>query len=220
MTHGFAGYLAEMAGLANSMDKKVRPGGELAKKLRLLNRDHGEVRFVSDCRDMAVLSAIFDWKAQRFSAGKRTPWVQSVVEALYATRTADFSGVVSALYAGDRLVAAHFGVQSDRTLYHWFPAFNPEFGKYTPGRLLIYFLLENLVAMRCDVLDFGPGGEKYKEYFNNSTIPVHRGFVELPSILNLGRATWRYAHGVARGSRTVRFFLRPVINFMRRRGTS
>jgi CelD/BcsL family acetyltransferase involved in cellulose biosynthesis len=214
MREGFARYLAEMAGMGKSMRKQET-------NLRLLTRDHGEVRFVSDCRDDAMLLAIFDWKAQRFNAGKSiTLWVQKVVEALYGTRTADFSGMLSALYAGDRLVAAHFGVRSDRTLYYWFPAFNPEFGRYTPGGLLIYFLLQYLAAMRCDVLDFGPGGEKYKEYFTNFAIPVHQGFVELPSILNFGRATWRYAHGVARGSKTARFFLQPVIKFMRRRATS
>jgi CelD/BcsL family acetyltransferase involved in cellulose biosynthesis len=213
MCEGYAGYLEDMADMGKSMRKQKTD-------LRLLNRDHGQVRFVSNCMDDAVLSAIFDWKAQRFNAGKSTPWVESVVKALYGTRTADFSGILSAFYAGDRLVAAHFGIRSDRTLYYWFPAFNPEFGKYTPGGLLIYFLLQNLNAIRCDVLDFGPGGEKYKEYFSNSTIPVHRGFVELPSILNLGRATWRYAHSVARGSRATRFFLQPVINFMRRRRPS
>jgi CelD/BcsL family acetyltransferase involved in cellulose biosynthesis len=214
MCEGFAGFLAEIAGMGKSMRKQKT-------NLRLLKRDHGEVRFVSNCRNDAVLSAIFDWKAQRFNVGRSVaPWVQSVVEALYNTRTADFSGMLSALYAGDRLVAAHFGIRSDKTLYYWFPAFNPEFGRYTPGGLLIYFLLQYLASIGCEVLDFGPGGEKYKEYFKNSTIPVHQGFVELPSILNLGRATWRYAQGAARGSRTARFFVRPVINFMRRRGIS
>ena len=214
MREGFAGYLAEMADMSRSMRNTTT-------KLRLLGRDHGEVRFVSDCRDDAVLSAIFDWKAQRFNAGKTiTPWMQNSVEALYDTRTADFSGMLAALYAGDRLVAAHFGVQSDRTLFYWFPAFNPEFGRYTPGWLLIYFLLQHLAAIGCDVLDFGPGGEKYKEYFENSAIPVHRGFVELPSILNFGRATWRSLHSVARGSRATKFVLRPFINIIRRRGIS
>jgi CelD/BcsL family acetyltransferase involved in cellulose biosynthesis len=209
MREGFGKYLAEMAAMGKSVRKQTT-------NLRLLNRDHGEVRFVSNCGDDAVLSAIFHWKADRFNAGESTPWVERVVEALYKTRKADFSGMLSALYAGDRLVAAHFGVRSDTTLYYWFPAFNPEFGRYTPGGLLIYFLLQNLKAMKCDVLDFGPGGERYKEYFSNSAIPVHRGFVELPSVLNVGRATWRYAQDVARGSKTARFILRPLINFIRR----
>jgi CelD/BcsL family acetyltransferase involved in cellulose biosynthesis len=213
MREGFDSYLAETASMGKSMRKQKT-------NLRLLNRDHGKIRFVADSRDDAALSAIFDWKAQRFSAGKRTPWVESVIEALYATRTPDFSGILSTLYAGDRLAAAHFGVRSDRTLYYWFPAFNPEFGRYTPGWLLIYLLLQHLESIKCDILDFGPGGEKYKEYFANSAILVHRGYVELPSLLNLGRATWRYAHGVASGSKTARFFLRPVINAMRRGATS
>jgi CelD/BcsL family acetyltransferase involved in cellulose biosynthesis len=213
MSEGFPGYLADMATKGKSMRNTKT-------KLRLLNRDFGEVRFISNCREEAVLSAIFNWKAQRFDAGASSPWIQSVLKVLHGTRTSDFSGVLSALYAGDRLVAAHFGVRSNNTLHYWFPAFNPEFGRYTPGWLLIYFLLEHLTTMGCEVLDFGPGGEKYKEYFENATIPVHRGFVELPSMLNVGRAAWRYAHNVARGSRTARLFLRPIINFVRQWRTS
>jgi CelD/BcsL family acetyltransferase involved in cellulose biosynthesis len=211
--NGFDGYRAEMASRGKSMRNTIA-------KLRLLGRDHGEVRFVSDCRDDAVLAVLLDWKAQRFNGGKPiTQWIQGAVEALYGTRTADFSGMLSALYAGERLVAAHFGIRSDGTLYYWFPAFNPDFGKYTPGWLLIYFLLQHLEATGCEVLDLGPGGETYKEYFENSAIPVRRGFVELPSILNLSRATWRSVNGVARGSRTARFLLRPVINIIRGRAS-
>jgi CelD/BcsL family acetyltransferase involved in cellulose biosynthesis len=212
MCEGFDSYLAEMAGMGKSMRKQKT-------NLRLLNRDHGEVRFVPNCSNDAVLAAIFDWRTQRF-ADRSAPWVHSVVEALYGTRMADFSGMLSALYVGDRLAAAHFGIRSDRTLYYWFPAFNPEFARYTPGWLLIYFLLQHLGSIQCNILDFGPGGEKYKEYFANSAILVHRGYVELPSLFNLGRATWRYAHGVAHRSKTAQFLLQPVINAMRRRGTS
>jgi CelD/BcsL family acetyltransferase involved in cellulose biosynthesis len=209
---GFAGYLAEMAAKGKSTRKDTNT------KLRLLSRDHGEVRFVPDCRDQSVLTALFDWKAQRFNGGDGlAPWARSTVDALYATRTSDFSGMLAALYIGDQLAAAHFGVRSDETLYYWFPAFNPEFGKYSPGWLLIVFLLRHLHVMGCDTLDFGPGGEKYKKYFANTAIPVCHGFVELPSVGNLGRATWRSTRGLVRRSRTARLFLRPVIDLVRRR---
>src|SRR5262249_12618687 len=129
----------------------------------------------------------------------------------------DFAGMLAALYVGDQLAAAHFGIRSDGTLYYWFPAFNPKFAKYSPGWLLIVFLLRHLREIGCDTLDFGPGSEKYKEYFANAAIPVRRGFVELPSVVNLGRATWRSINGLVRGSTTARFLLRPVINRVRRR---
>jgi CelD/BcsL family acetyltransferase involved in cellulose biosynthesis len=90
MCEGFDRYLAEMAGLGKSMRKQKT-------NVRLLNCDHGEVRFVSNCRDDAALSGIFDWRAQRF-ADQGAPWVHSVVEALYGTRMTDFSGMLSALY--------------------------------------------------------------------------------------------------------------------------
>jgi CelD/BcsL family acetyltransferase involved in cellulose biosynthesis len=207
---GFDGYLAEMAGNGKSMRNTNT-------KLRLLSRDHGEVRFVPDCRDSAVLAALLDWRAQRFDAGDGIDsWARSSIETLHGMRTPDFSGMLAALYVGDRLVAAHFGIRSNGMLYYWFPSFNPEFSKYTPGWLLITFLLQHLPTIGCDALDFGPGGEKYKEYFDNSAISIHRGFVELPSVVNLGRATWRSIHSAVRSSKTARTFLRPVIDLVRR----
>jgi hypothetical protein len=57
------GYRAEMASRRKSMRNTIA-------KLRLFGRDHGEVRFVSDCRDDAVLRMVLDWKAQKFNGDK------------------------------------------------------------------------------------------------------------------------------------------------------
>ena len=49
----------------------------------------------------------------------------------------DFQGVLSGLYIGEKLVAAHFGMRSRRVLHWWFPAYDPELGKYSPGAQLL-----------------------------------------------------------------------------------
>ena len=206
---GFASYAEGLEGTATSFRNTTR-------KLRVIARDYGDVRFVSDCHDASVLTSIFTWKAQRFNGGQDVPpWIIDTLDTLRAMRTEQFGGVLSAMYVGDRLVAAHLGIRSGGTLYYWFPAFNPEFSKYTPGYILVILLLQHLQEMDCEILDFGPGGEKYKVYFANAEVPVRRGFVELPSILNLGRATRRALHGTLRTSRVAKSLLRPVIRMFR-----
>src|SRR5262249_35915327 len=144
---GFATYAEELQ-RAHSSFKNI------TRNLKVIARDHGDMRFVPDCSDPAVVTSIFSWKAQRFNGGHDVSrWIVEAVDALRTTRTQEFSGVLSALYVGDRLAAAHFGIRSGRTLFYWFPAFNPEFGKYTPGHLLVVLLLRHLQELGCDALD-------------------------------------------------------------------
>jgi CelD/BcsL family acetyltransferase involved in cellulose biosynthesis len=206
---GFATYAEDLQRTHSSFKN-------ITRNLKVIARDHGDMRFVCDCADPAVLTRIFSWKAERFNGGDEVSrWIVEAVDALRTTRTRQFGGVLSALYVGDRLAAAHFGIRSGRTLFYWFPAFNPEFGKYTPGHLLVTLLLQHLQELGCDVLDFGPGGEKYKVYFANTEILVRRGFVELPSLLNFGRGAWRSIHGTLRKSQVARSLARPVMRMIR-----
>ena len=206
---GFAPYAEELRRTHSSFKN-------ITRNLKVIARDHGEMRFECDCADPAVLTSIFSWKAQRFNGGHEVSrWIVDAVDALRTTRSQQFGGVLSALYVGNRLAAAHFGIRSGRTLYYWFPAFNPEFDKYTPGYLLLTLLLQHLQELGCDALDFGPGSEKYKMYFANTKVLVGRGFVELPSVLNFGRAAWRSVHGTLQKSQVARSLVGPIMRMVR-----
>jgi CelD/BcsL family acetyltransferase involved in cellulose biosynthesis len=186
-------------------------------KLRLLGRDHGEVVFSEDSRDEKVLDPLLDWKAQRFNHGKPVDaWISGALHEIFATRTPEFAGVLGTLYAGDQLVAAHFGMKSGRVLYYWFPAFNPAFSKYTPGWLLVEALLRTAGNLDCDTIDLGPGGEPYKDYFSNVQIPVSGGYIELPGAINLARRSYRAIRNGVRGNRAALSILRPLRQVLRR----
>jgi len=104
-------------------------------------------------------------------------------------------------------------MKSNATLYYWFPTFNPEFSKYTPGWLLMYFLLQTAGRLGCHTVDLGPGGEAYKDYFANVQIPVEGGHVELPGTINLTRGSYRALREMLRTNLVTYSILRRYGNF-------
>jgi CelD/BcsL family acetyltransferase involved in cellulose biosynthesis len=199
LASGFDSYLAFLLQEGKSL-RNVRNKGRLAE------RDLGPLRFVPLYGESKVLHIILDWKAQRFNRGRPLPgWVIGALERFLGAGGA-VSGALSALYAGDALLAAHFGIRSQGVLHYWFPGFDPAFSRYTPGWLLVYHLLAHLSDMGCQVLDFGPGGETYKGYFCNQALPIASGYFEVPSLVELARAASRLFQ---RSRSAVRQTLRP-----------
>ncbi|GFH79811.1 hypothetical protein Sgou_44810 [Streptomyces gougerotii] len=112
-----------LAGLRERSPKFTRT--TLAKERRL-TRDYGPLRYVHDERDPEVLRRLMAWKSaqyRRTGRGDRfaKPWVTRLVEHLFHTAPGPVRGLLSVLYAGQRPVAAHFGLRSRR---YW-PAGSP-----------------------------------------------------------------------------------------------
>ena len=59
-------------------------------------------------------------------------WIRQVVEELAASRAPGCAGVMSALYAGGRLVAMDFGLRGGPILVDWFPAYDRAASAYSP----------------------------------------------------------------------------------------
>ncbi len=179
-----------------------------------LQKKHGEIRFVQEEAGSALIDTILAWKAKRFNDGKPIdPRVKRVLETLKVGD--EVAGITSGLYAGDALVAAHFGIRLDGILHYWFPGFNPEFGRFTPGHLLVYELLMNLEGMGCKILDFGPGGEAYKQYFCNDSLPVTSGGIELFSRFTLARRCRRNLESAVRSTGWLYKGVQPIVRKLR-----
>jgi CelD/BcsL family acetyltransferase involved in cellulose biosynthesis len=163
------------------LKRQGKSGKNLATKRRLLERDIGPIRFMSHTQDTGLLEMIYQWKTQRFG-GFSEP-LRKMIECILKTDKDGFRGCLSALYAKDTVVAVHFGMQADGTLFYWFPAFNPEMSKYSPGGLLLQELCSHLGDFQSSTLDLGPGGETYKDYFCNFKVALVCGSYELPSPL-------------------------------------
>ncbi|MBT2386158.1 GNAT family N-acetyltransferase [Streptomyces sp. ISL-11] len=153
----------------------------LAKERRL-GRDVGEVRYVHDERDPAALRTLIGWKSAQYRRTGRSdrfarPWIQLLVAQLFHTRAESFGGLLSVLYAGDRPIAAHFGLRSRSVLACWFPAYDPAFARYSPGLVLHLRMAEGAAAAGMAYLDLGRGEKAYKNSLKTRELSVSEGWV-------------------------------------------
>src|SRR6185312_4154595 len=95
---------------------------------RTLEREAGPLRLVGDDRDPAAFETLIAWKREQFA---RTglhdflgvPWAAGLMRRLFETRGEHFGGQLISLYAGERLVAGHFGARAGGWFHPWIGAF-------------------------------------------------------------------------------------------------
>ncbi|WP_055603930.1 GNAT family N-acetyltransferase [Streptomyces aureus] len=204
------GYAAYEALLRVQSPKFLRT--TLAKERKLGRQADGEVRFVFDERDPAALRTLMAWKSaqyRRTGRGDRfaQEWISALVRRLHTLRTPGCSGVLSVLYVGERPIAAHFGLRSRTVLSCWFPAYDPEFAKYSPGRVLHLRMAEAAAAAGIGMLDLGRGAAEYKDALKTGELTVHEGAVVRPGVL--GAVHWLRREPPLRVHRFVR--TRPAL---------
>ncbi|HYF21560.1 MAG TPA: GNAT family N-acetyltransferase [Ramlibacter sp.] len=163
---------------------------KLERAARKMARDLGPLRLELHSRDPELFETVLRLKSEqcvRTGASDcfADPWAREFVTRIAATDNPDFGGRLSALYAGDTLVAAHFGMRSRRVYQWWFPVYNREHGAYSPGSILLMQVAEAAAAQGHQLLDLGKGDEAYKEVFADSSVPLVEGIVSRPAA-----ATW------------------------------
>ncbi|MCB9645079.1 MAG: GNAT family N-acetyltransferase [Deltaproteobacteria bacterium] len=162
LAEGMAGYLARQQAEGRNTASRLR------HKARRLERGVGPLRFEWHVEDPEVLARVIEWKtAQSERTGTallfERPWARAVVDRIRHTQTTPFAGVLSALWAGDRLVAAHMGMRSEHVLHYWFPTHDPELSEYSCGLIFLWHLMEAAAAQGMLRLDLGKGDQAYKD---------------------------------------------------------
>ncbi|QHC21942.1 GNAT family N-acetyltransferase [Streptomyces sp. GS7] len=187
---GFDAYLRQLRARSSKFVRTT-----FAKE-RKLGRDVAPVRFVHDERDPAVLRTLMRWKSAQYRRTGRSdrfahPWIVRLMEQLFHTRTESFTGLLSVLYAGDRPVAAHFGLRSPSVLACWFPAYDPRFARFSPGLVLHLRMAEAAAADALAYLDLGRGAKDYKNSLKTRELTVHEGMVMRRHPVALGHVARR-----------------------------
>lgn len=197
------------------LDAGARRLGELPRKARKLAREVGPLRFEADCRDPRVLQTVVQLKSgQCRRTGARDcfapGWSRALVEQIAGLQTPQLAGRLSALWAGDDLVAAHFGMRSSGVWHWWFPVYSHAHAPYSPGALLLLEVARAAAAEGCGLLDLGKGDEAYKSSFADTSLPLLEGVLGRPAAatrlraLRKGLGRWMRASPVA-------LPLRPVL---------
>lgn len=180
LSNGFEAYLAERQ--AKTADVKGVPA-----KMRKLERDYGPISIELISDDRAVFQTLLSWKSEQYQRTGLSDvfayeWTGRLVERIWKDRSESFAGWLSTLRVGDRLVAAHFAMRSFGTLHSWFPGYDPEFSKYSPGSLLLYEMARLGSAAGVTKIDLGKGTERYKLAFANGGRLLAEGTVHRTSL--------------------------------------
>jgi CelD/BcsL family acetyltransferase involved in cellulose biosynthesis len=182
---GFDAYAARLAPVSEVLARAAAGG-------RRLERDLGPVSVDVQSSDEAALALLFRLKSEQYRrTGRRDvtgdPWARAVLTDVFHASTPAFAGVLSVLRAGSRVLALHLGMRSAKVLHYWFPAYDRDYARYSPGVILLAELARAAPALGIETIDLGKGDADYKRRFATGAVPLLAGRIELPSLL----AAWR-----------------------------
>lgn len=190
LSGGFDAYLASRRAAGH--------GGELKDKrrrARALVRDHGEARFTfgrdpGEVLDLVIRLKRDQWRRTDQHDVMASPWTVALLQRLAASPEEDFGLRCATFHVGDRLIAAEIGLLSGDAYHLWFPVYDPDFAKYSPGALMTLETLRAAAEQGIRTVDFGPMRETYKKVFADPSIPVWEGQAHTTGIAAAG---WRAA---------------------------
>ncbi len=179
-------FLDTSGGLGGYLGRASRSGrdnmGQARRRTARAERDLGPVRFAADVLNEDDLRRVVELKRAQYAAtGARDyfagPDRAALLTRLLRTRGTDFGGVLSTLYAGPHLLAAHFGIRSGSVLHWWFPVYDPQFAALAPGWILLRELVAASGALGITRIDLGRGDDEYKRRAKTGEVVVSQGVV-------------------------------------------
>jgi CelD/BcsL family acetyltransferase involved in cellulose biosynthesis len=177
---GYSAYVKEQRDAGSEQIKKI---GNL---MRRIEREVGPLRFEHHSSDSTLLEQVLSWKSSQYLESakpdlfKRT-WIHTLINLIHKTQMDGFYGMLSLLYSGEKLVAGHFGMRTDKVWHYWYPSYDPAFSKYSPGIILLLKMAEYAPTIGIQSIDLGEGLSFYKKRLMNSTIKLAAGRIEVPS---------------------------------------
>jgi len=215
---GLNGYMSRASGTGK---RRIKDAARLGRKAE---REYGPVRVVNESSDPALLDFVIRLKQRQYQATGARDYladprhVELLRHLLAANQGADFGGMLSAVYAGDHLIAAHFGLRAGPVLHWWFPVYDPEFSRLEPGWMQIRAVVEAAPELGIERIDLGRGDADWKRWLGTGHQLVCQGaVVRNPLRRRTASAGRRFVH--AAKSSPAAPALRSVVRYARQRGT-
>jgi CelD/BcsL family acetyltransferase involved in cellulose biosynthesis len=176
----------------------------LDRNKRLISREIGPIEFNWHANDPEqALEWILKAKRSQYQRSGvpdalSAPWRTQLLEKLLAApQEARCRLVVSTLTANGELISASANIVHERVLHVWFPAYDLQYAKYSPGHMLFIQLFENATQYGTELIDFGKGPADYKLRYRGDTYEVWSGAIRRPTAFGvmdklLQSAEWRY----------------------------
>jgi CelD/BcsL family acetyltransferase involved in cellulose biosynthesis len=180
---GSDGYLAALASRHRDWVQNTR------RKQRKVAREIGPLHLRRESRPSAAALAplIMAKREQYRRTGAPDPFVLPhrlrLLEAVSSRTEPDCAAELATLFAGERVIAQHLGLTCHGVLSWWFPVYNPDLGKFSPGRLLLWQMIADAETSGLRAIDCGEGNQDYKRLFSTHRVRYGRA--------NWSAGTWR-----------------------------
>jgi CelD/BcsL family acetyltransferase involved in cellulose biosynthesis len=169
LSGGSAGYFAALAEARKAFVQDTE------RRLRRAARDYGPLAFEFTVRPHCEAAArlIADKRQQYRRTGATDVfadgWQLRLVEALADLQATNCELVLTTLTAGDRVLARHLGLLHAGVLSYWFPVYDVEAQKVSPGRLLLWHTIMQSDSHGIRLIDRGEGDSEAKRDFSTGT---------------------------------------------------
>ena len=191
LREGYAAYEADRRAAGTDILK------DCAKKRRKLEREHGDVGFTAASTSRADFDQLIAWKRAQYATTGQTDifdagWPLEVLNDLFQSDDPDYRATLFTLHVDGVLIAGHLALCTPKIAHAWFIAHDDNFGRYSPGVILITEVVRWAAARGMAELDMGPGDYRFKLSLANRTRDVSHGFIGRPSASAFARgATYR-----------------------------
>ncbi len=189
LSRGFDAYLAEKRRAGSGTLAQVR------RKSRKIEREIGPLRLQSHTTNKQIFETLIRWKMQQYQRIKAVnylapDWTVELLDRIRDLPSAEFSGMLSVLYAGDQPAAIHLGIRSSGVLHVWFPVYDHTLSRYSPGLILWLELAQAAESLGIQRIDFGKGRERYKASLQSGATRLAEGSVDTRFVSRSLRRRW------------------------------
>lgn len=158
---------------------------EIRRRYRKTEKEIGPIRLTFNNADEAAFRKHIEMKNSLYvRAGTRfrigSDWIGDVLARLSHCAEPEFSGVMTTLHAGDRLLAAHFGLKTKSVWHWWFPSYDLEAYKLGPGINLVDQCAMVAEEHGISLIDFGRGDGAFKLLFADQYVDLCEGAITRP----------------------------------------
>jgi len=185
LTDGYDAYLKHRG---KSFTKRA------AEKRRSIERHVGPVSLEWNSARPEHLRQLIDWKADKYGGSRQLfsdPTAVRIVEELSRADSDDCRGLVNVLFAGEREIAIHMGITGPRGLCVWFPAYDRDLSRFSPGTMMWFAVAEEASSRGITRIDFGYGEDSYKLHLTTEAYEVAGGAVWASRTEQFGREMYR-----------------------------
>jgi CelD/BcsL family acetyltransferase involved in cellulose biosynthesis len=161
---------------------KSKERHELKRKRRRIEREHPDVRIRRTTDETLEVDLKLFVEMHRGAEGMKGHFMRPEIATFFERVAHAFAPIgwlrMDFLEIGDRAIASSFGFELDDSFYLYNSAYEPDFGRLSPGLVLVSELVKGAIASDTRVFDFLRGPERYKYQLGAQAVPLNNVRIE------------------------------------------